>query len=104
MRLLGAIDEHEKAFWLGLARGYVMPKIEVPNDSEGFCISVLEAIAFGLPVFTTGIEGIADQMRYCHSLERLLEDPLPRPHTRGDHPIDVRGRQTSTWAAHVSAR
>ncbi len=79
VHLLGAIDEQEKAFWLERARAYVMPNIQVPNDPEGFGISVLEAVAQGLPVFTTGIEGIADQMRYCYPLDRLLEAPLPRP-------------------------
>jgi phosphatidylinositol alpha-1,6-mannosyltransferase len=79
VHLLGEIDEQEKAFWLEHARAYVMPNIRVPNDPEGFGISVLEAVAQGLPVFTTGIEGIADQMRYCYSLDRLLDEPLPRP-------------------------
>jgi phosphatidylinositol alpha-1,6-mannosyltransferase len=77
VRLLGGIDEEEKAFLLGYAKGYVMPNVRVPNDPEGFGISVLEAVAHRLPVFTTGIEGIADQKRYCYPLERLLDEPYP---------------------------
>jgi phosphatidylinositol alpha-1,6-mannosyltransferase len=79
VRLIGAIDEEEKAFWLEHAAALLMPNIPVPNDPEGFGISVLEAVAFGLPVFTTGIEGIADQMHYCQPLARVFDDPLPRP-------------------------
>lgn len=79
VRVVGPIEEGEKAFWLQYARGCVMPNVPVANDPEGFGISVLEAIAYGVPVFTTGIEGIADQMQYCHPLDRLFCEPLPRP-------------------------
>ena len=78
VRLIGAIDDQEKAFWLETSKGYVMPNIPIPNDPEGFGISVLEAVAFGLSVFTTGIEGIADQMHYCQPLDELLIEPLPQ--------------------------
>jgi glycosyltransferase involved in cell wall biosynthesis len=77
VRLIGSIDDAEKAFWLDRCRATVMPNIRVPHDPEGFGISVLESIAFRRPVFTTGIEGIADQMSYCYPLARLLESELP---------------------------
>jgi hypothetical protein len=34
-------------------------------------------MAHHLPVFTTGIDGLADQMRYCYPLEELLRSELP---------------------------
>jgi phosphatidylinositol alpha-1,6-mannosyltransferase len=99
VHVIGAIDDPEKAFWLELARAYVMPNIQVPNDPEGFGISVLEAVAQGLPVFTTGIEGIADQMRYCHPLERLLDEPLPQPSARETAEL----REKIDWSGVVDA-
>lgn len=78
VRLLGAIDDEERAFWLDTAYAYLMPNISVPNDPEGFGISCLEAVAHRLPVCTTGIEGLADQMRYCYPLEELLKPELPK--------------------------
>ncbi|HEY3494123.1 MAG TPA: glycosyltransferase family 4 protein [Polyangiaceae bacterium] len=76
--LLGRIDDDERLFWYRNADAYVMPNVTVPNDPEGYGIVCLEASVYGLPVYTTGIEGIADQMDYCHPLEELSAGLRPR--------------------------
>ena len=49
---------------------YIMPNIPVDGDVEGFGIVAIEAAASGVPVLTSGIEGIADSVVFGVTGER----------------------------------
>ncbi len=58
--ILTNIDDFNRNSFYAHSDLFIMPNIKVKNDLEGFGIVAIEAGAFGLPVFTSAIEGISD--------------------------------------------
>jgi phosphatidylinositol alpha-1,6-mannosyltransferase len=58
--MTGKLSEEVLIAFYCYSNAFIMPNIAVPGDVEGFGIVAIEAGFYGLPVLTTGIEGIAD--------------------------------------------
>lgn len=58
--LSGEISDAERDEAYAAADLFVMPNRTVPGDAEGFGIVAIEAAGRGLPVLTTGIEGLQE--------------------------------------------
>ena len=58
--LLGYVPDSTRNLLLATAHLFVQPNIPVPNNIEGFGISVIEAGAAGLPVLASNLEGLKD--------------------------------------------
>jgi glycosyltransferase involved in cell wall biosynthesis len=81
----GRIPEERKADYLRLADAYVMPSRE-----EGFGFVILEALACGIPVVASAIDGTREALRNGElgtlvdpadpaALERVILDAVQRP-------------------------
>jgi glycosyltransferase involved in cell wall biosynthesis len=71
VRVLSWIDAHERDRLLAESDVYVLP-----SYAEGMPVSLLEAMAAGLPAITTGVGGIPDVL--SHGSEGLLVTPGDR--------------------------
>ena len=56
------VDDKDLGAFYEYADLFVMPNIELENDIEGFGIVCIEAGSHGLPVLTSGIQGIKDSV------------------------------------------
>lgn len=60
--ILVGVDDKDLGAFYEYADLFVMPNIELENDIEGFGIVCIEAGSHGLPVLTSGIQGIKDSV------------------------------------------
>ena len=102
---LGAVPPDEVPYWINAANAVL-----VPSQDEGFGLSVIEALACGVPAFGTpvgihpvALHGIAgafceewDAQRWRAALRPVLEDPDPR--------VDGRARAELFSADRMAAR
>ncbi len=68
VRVSGWIDAEERNRWLKDADAFILP-----TRAEGVPMSILEAIAWGLPVITTPVGGIPDVIR--SGVEGIMVEP-----------------------------
>lgn len=60
VKILGYVSDRARDILLNTCDIFVQPNISVPDDMEGFGISVIEAASCGIPVVTSKIEGLKD--------------------------------------------
>jgi glycosyltransferase involved in cell wall biosynthesis len=74
-RWLGEISGERKSRWLCAADAFALPSRQLPNGrSEGLPCALLEALAHGLPVVASKLDGVADLLE-AHGLARWLVAP-----------------------------
>ena len=102
---MGRVPPAEVPYWINASNAVL-----VPSQAEGFGLSVLEALACGVPAFGTpvgihpvaldGIDGAFcapwDREAWRVALRRVLEDPDPR--------VDGRARAATFSADRMAAR
>lgn len=60
VKILGYVNNRTRDILMNTADIFVQPNIAVPNDMEGFGISVIEAASSGIPVVASRLEGLKD--------------------------------------------
>jgi glycosyltransferase involved in cell wall biosynthesis len=76
VRFLGPVHGPHKHAWLAAADAFVAPSTRHGGRTEGAPTAVLEAMAAGLPVVTTGCGGLRELIRHRHDGLRVPEgDP-----------------------------
>ena len=114
---MGSVPPEEVPYWINAANAVL-----VPSQDEGFGLSVIEALACGVPAFATpvgihpvalhGIEGAFcapwDVDRWRAALRPVLEDPDPRVDGRARAELfsadRMADRAVEAWRAVVAAR
>lgn len=64
VRLLGRVSDEVLAAAYRESDLFVMPNVQVPGDIEGFGLVALEAVASGLPVVASQLEGITEAIKH----------------------------------------
>jgi glycosyltransferase involved in cell wall biosynthesis len=102
---LGGVAPDEVPYWINAANAVL-----VPSEEEAFGLSVIEALACGVPVLATpvGIHPVALQGvagAYCAPFERDAWRAAVRPHLEGSDPrVDGRARAALFSADAMAAR
>jgi teichuronic acid biosynthesis glycosyltransferase TuaC len=102
---LGGVAPDEVPYWINAANAVL-----VPSEKEAFGLSVIEALACGVPVLATpvGIHPVALQGvagAYCAPFERDAWRAAVRPHLEGSDPrVDGRARAALFSADAMAAR
>jgi teichuronic acid biosynthesis glycosyltransferase TuaC len=102
---MGQVDPDEVPYWINAANAVV-----VPSQDEGFGLSVIEALACGVPAFGTpvGIHPVAlsgVEGAYCAPWDRDAWRAALRPHLEAEEPrVDGRARAELFSSDRMAAR
>lgn len=90
---LGYVSDRARDILMNTCDLFVQPNIRIPNDIEGFGISVIEAASCGIPVIVSRLEGLKDAIAdgkngilvepenaasWKEAIERFLNDDVAR--------------------------
>jgi glycosyltransferase involved in cell wall biosynthesis len=63
VKMLGYVSDENRDLLFNVCDLFVQPNIKVPDDMEGFGISVIEAASCKLPVIASDLEGLKDAVK-----------------------------------------